>query len=770
MAELPHTAEPARWAGDVRLEEWRSSADLRQVGKPLVRRSAIAKVTGRAAYTADVRLPGMLHAVIVRAKVPHGHVTAIDATAAERVSGVRLVLTPESFPAMPEERSANGAVVHRRPPIAADVHFVGQEIGAVVAETQAAAEDAAGRLVVHYEALPAVIEPEDALRAGAPLVTPQGNLVGGETRVYQRGDLASGEAAARWVRSSEYSTEVQHHNPLEPHCCVAEWQGGVLTLWDSTQGPHAVRDHLVTRLGLPASRVRVLCTFTGGGFGSKNRSKPHHYIAAIAARITARPVRLWIDRRDEFIAARHRAKTRRTLRGGVGEDHGLTFLSHEVTGQDGADPLLAGVAADTGSTERLYRCANVRTEVRQVHTNTQSPVSFRGPTAAEEVFCLEQFVDELAHLAGEDPLTFRLRNHAAVDQVDGQPYSSDNLRRCYELGADRFGWQWRPPTPGAGGPVRRGIGLAAFRPYCLNYEDSQVTVTLESDGSIAVQAGVSEMGTGIENVLAQVVAEELGVEVDAVEVISGDSALPYSIDSSYGSRTTELVGPTARAAAAQARHQLLERAARKIGLPVEDLEIVDAEVRSRRDPARRVAVRAVLGELGRQRILGIGQRHAAMPGVNVAGAAVHFVEVEVDADLGAVRVVRAVCAHDAGRWINPLLVESQIQGAFIQGMGMALFEERAMDRRNGVQINDCMLSYFMPGPMDAPPEIAALDVATPDPSNSINAKGIGEPPLIAAGAAIANALYNALGVRLRAYPLTPDKVLAALRQAERGED
>lgn len=747
------------------MPDWNNTSQLHIVGKPAPRRSAVPKVTGQARYTTDFRVPGMLHCVVVRSKIARGRVVSIDESAAEHIPGVRLILTPWNFPPMPQELSPEGNRIHRRPPIAAEVRFVGDEVAAVVAESEPAAEEAASLLKIRYESYPSVIEPADALQPGAPQITAEvGNLLGGKPEVYQRGDLKKGESDADFVMECVYSTEVQHHNPLEPHCCVAFWQNDELTLWDSNQGPHAVKDHLMARLGLPGNKVRIINEYVGGGFGSKNRSKPFHYIAALASRLTGRPVRLSHNRRDEFIASRHRAKTSHVLRGGVNREGRITFLYHKNVGQDGADPLLAGVSASNDFTGRLYRCDNVRSEVYCVYTNTQSPVSFRGPAAAEELFCLEAFVDELADRAQIDPLEFRIRSYAPIDQVNGLPYSSKGLAECYELGAKRFGWKWTPPGQRGEGPVKRGIGMSSLIFHGLNEEQSQAFVRLNSDGTAEVVVGVSEFGNGIETILAQIAAEELGLRLEEVDVRLGDSIhTPYSIDSSYGSRTTSLVGPAVRAAAAQAKTQLLLLASAQWKLQVDDLRIENSVIRSATGPAVRIPVKEAAAGMGRERILGIGNRHGPMPGVIVQTFGAHFVEVEVDTDTGQVRVLRAVCAHDAGRWINPLLTESQIQGGFIQGMGMALFEERVMDRRNGMMLNDNMLSYFVPGSLDAPPEVIALEVPVLDPSNTIQAKGIGEPPLVAAGAAICNAVFNAIGVRIRSYPITPDKVLAALR-------
>lgn len=739
--------------------------DLRVVGKPAVRRSARQKVTGQAKYSTDISLPGMLYCLILRSKIPRGRVRSIDTTSAAEVPGVKLILTPWNFPEMPVEKTAEGNVVARRRPIAGEVRFVGDEIAAVVAETEAAAEDALHLLKVEYEELPAVIEPEDALKNGAPQITASaGNINGEKPDVYERGNLQKGEAEADWVCEQQYTTEVQHHNPLEPHCCVALWQNDELTLWDSNQGPHAVKDHMVARLGIPSNKIRIVNEFVGGGFGSKNRSKPYHYIAAMASRFTGRPVRLTHSRRDEFIAARHRAKTQHRLKAGIRKDGSLTFLYHKTTGQEGADPLLAGTSAANDFTPRLYRCENVRTEAYQVFTNTQNPVSFRGPCVAEELFCLEVFIDELAHLAGMDPLDFRIHNYADLDQVDGLPYSSKGLNACYESGARQFGWNWTPPQP-KHEARKRGIGMSSVIFHGLEYEQSQALIRMNADGTANVVAGISEFGTGVETILAQIAAEETGLRLEDVVVTLGESDFPYSIDSSYGSRTTALVGPSVRAAAAQAKEQLLAAAAASVpGAQASDLYIEDSMIRSRRDSAFAMPVSRLTSTMGREQIVCIGNRHPAMPNARVHPFAAHFVEVEVDTGTGQIRVIRAVCAHDSGRWVNPLLMESQIQGGFIQGMGMALYEERVMDRRNGMMINDNMLSYFVPTALDTPEEIVAWDARLPDPSNNIQAKGIGEPPLVGAGAAISNAVFNAIGVRIRSYPITPDKVLNALRQ------
>jgi xanthine dehydrogenase YagR molybdenum-binding subunit len=744
----------------VRAEEpW--GPPLPVVGKPVPRRSARDKVTGRTTYTVDLDLPGMLHGRIARSRVPRGRVTRIDTGRAQEVPGVVLILTPETFPDIPGHNLASVPDARGRPALSADVRFAGQEIAAIAAETEDAAEEALGRLDVAYQTLPAVIEPEEALAEGAPLVTPQGNVFEGAPEIVERGDVARGEAEAEVVLERAYSTESQHHNPLEPHCTIAAWSGGALTLWDSSQGPYAIRDAVARVLGLPPGAVRVVSEHVGGGFGSKAALNPHHVIAAVLAQRTGRPVRIAMSRREEFLASRQRAKTRQTIRGGVRRDGRLTFLHHRIVGQAGTDPLLAPVAADAALSKHLYACPNLHAESVRVFTNTQNPVVFRGPTSAEDLFCFEQFIDELAHQVEMDPLEFRLRNHAETDPLDGLPYSSKGLRRAYQAGAEAFGWSWRPPASTRDGPRRRGIGVGSLVFHGAGFEPSQAWVVLDADGTARVAAGVAEMGCGTETVLAQIAAEELGLTLDQVTVAFGDTrTTPYTINASYGSRTMTVAGPAVRAAAAHAKQQLLALAARELRRPVEAVEA--GAVIAGREP---VPVREVTKALGRDSILGVGRRHAAPQGVAVFVFGAHFVEVEVDTDAGQVRVLRAVCAHDSGRFLNPLLAESQVQGGFIQGLGMALFEERIMDRRLGLMLNDSMLAYFTPTILDAPASLAALEVPTDDRSTSIGAKGLGEPPLVAAGAAVANAVYNAIGVRVRRYPITPDKVLAALQEA-----
>jgi len=315
--------------GNAWLESWGPSETLQTVGKAIPKRSGLDKVTGRARYAFDVQLPGMLYGAIVRSMEARGRVVAIDTDRAAQIPGVRTILTPVNFPTLPSQG---------RPALSDQVRFVGEEIAAVAADTEPAAHEAARAITVKYEKYPAVIEPEAAMQPFAPPLTPTGNIGGGGPEIYERGNIQQGEAEADVVYEWRYATEVQHHNPLEPHGCVASWHGQELVLWDSTQGVHMVKDGLAQALGLPLNRIRVINEHTGGGFGSKNGLKPYHIIAAVLSQRSGRPVRLFMTREEEFIASHHRAKSRHIIRAGVKQDGTLTSLYHQIVGQAGPDP------------------------------------------------------------------------------------------------------------------------------------------------------------------------------------------------------------------------------------------------------------------------------------------------------------------------------------------------------------------------------------------------------------------------------------------------
>ena len=734
-------------------------------GHSATRASGAAKVTGRAEFSSDVVLPGLVHAVLVRSTIPRGEVTSFDADRARTYPGVLLVLGPLDQPSMPGIAYTTDPNFRTRPVLDREVRFVGEEIGVVVAATEAAARTAATMVEIGYRPDRACLTIEDSLSEGAPNLTPEGNIVLGLENRIERGDFTAAEASAEVFVEGEYSTEAQHHNPLEPHGCLASWDGDVLTLWDSSQGGHMIREHMARTLGVPLEKVRVVSRYVGGGFGSKINMKAYHVIAAEASRHLGRPVRLFMSRREEFIASHQRASTRRRIRLGATRNGRLCLIDESITGQAGPSNFFARNAAGAANGLRLHKADAIRAELRRVLTNTQAPIPFRGPAAAEDIFCLEQAVDELAHALGMDPLELRRRNIE-------QPRRACGASLCGQgVGALLRSWSrdiWMGVAAariGSGRRHRAGTGIGAAAYDGTLYEASRAEVNCLLDGRIEVRIGVTEIGCGADTIFAQIAAEELGLPLSLVVTHFGDTGTtPRSIDSTNHSRTTTVVGPVVRSAAHALRTALLEAGAKLLQADREDVLLSDRGVSVRHDPFRSVSL-ASIAELNGGGIVCAADRERAPDGIFPAMFAAHFVEVEVNMRTGRVNVLRAVCAHDAGRVINPRMAESQVHGGFLQGMGMALQEQRVLDPRTGHMLNATMWAYQTPSIVDAPASIRFVDAGRPDGANSLGVKGIGEPPLIASGAAIGNAVYNATGVRIRSYPITPAKVLAALEEA-----
>jgi xanthine dehydrogenase YagR molybdenum-binding subunit len=665
------------------------------VGRPHPRVEAPDKVTGRARYSSDVRLPGQLQGRILRSPHPHARILEVDASAARALPGVRAVISSADAPAI---RWYEESLLFDT-----TVRFVGDEVAAVAAETDELAEDALRLIKVRYEALPFTVSLDDGRR--------------GEAQVYRRGEIDKGMQAAEVVIEHEYTTQTALHNCLEPHGCVAAWEGEQLVLYESTQGVFAVRDGIAKALGLAKDKVRVVTEHMGGGFGSKQVAWKQSAIAALLAKRAGRPVQIMLDREAENLAVGNRNATRQRVRLGARRDGRLTGIEARILLQTGAYSA-GGEASDVaGIYQTLYRCDNVHTEQVEVFTNTGPAVAFRAPGYAEGAFALESAMDELARALGLDAIELRLRNYADRQQQEDKPFTShDSLRRCYERVAEASAAFSRASS----GAKRRGIGFAASDWIAgAGSPPGHAWVRLEPDGRASVITGAQDIGTGTRTALCQVAAEELGLPLEKVSIQIGDSARgPYG-PTSHGSTTLATLGPAVRAAAAAAR-------------------------RNRH---------------------GEGSRAPNPEAKSVRTCGAQCAEVEVDVETGEVSVIRVAAAHDCGLVVNPLLLDSQVMGAVTQGVGYALLEERLVDHASGVVLNANLEEYKVPTVADVP-EIRNATLSMPDTeANVVGAKGIGEPPLIPAAPAIANAVFDAIGVRIRDLPLTREKILAALAGA-----
>jgi CO/xanthine dehydrogenase Mo-binding subunit len=746
-----------------RLPGWNADTGLAIVGRSLVRVEGEEKVTGRARYAADIRLPGLLYARVLRSPLPHARLRRIDTARAQALPGVRAVLSAANAPEIPWYQDS---VLFDR-----TLRFVGDEVAAVAADTEEIAEDALRLIDVEYEALPFVVDLDAALRPEAPKLRASGNIAS-EPTIYQRGDPDTGFQAADVIIDEVYTTQTALHNCLEPHGCTAAWVGDRLTLWESTQSVFDVREQVAESLELPEHHVRVVKQYMGGGFGSKQVAWKHAVIAALLSEAAGQPVQLMLDREAENLAVGNRNATRQRVRIGARQDGTITALSVHIEQAVGAYMVGGEGSNVSGIYQRLYNCANVRTEQISVYTNTGPAVAFRAPGYVEGAFALESAMDELARALQLDPLELRLRNYAATDQKRNIPYTTpDSLRRCYERATDVFGWRHyqRPLVHGA---KRRGIGLAAHDWGGSGFPPGYAWIKLNSDGTADVITGTQDIGTGTRTGLTQVAAEELGLPPERVALHLGDTANgPYAPVSS-GSATQATIGPAVRAAAADAKQQLLKAAATFLETEPSQLRVYDGKIYVESKPdIEAMAVAEVTRHIAPHMIQGHGARGPNPPEKSVRTFGAQCVEVEVDVETGEITVLRLVAAHDCGRIINPTLVDNQVVGGVTQGLGFALTEERVVDAQSGVVLNANLEEYKVPTVADIP-AIVHAQVNLPDPeANPTGAKGIGEPPLVPTAPAIANAVFDAVGIRLRHLPLSRHRLLAALVERQReGEE
>jgi CO/xanthine dehydrogenase Mo-binding subunit len=731
-------------------EPWGDDAELHVVGQRVPRMDATEKVTGVARYTADMQRPGMLHAAILRAPVARGHVTEIDLSYALSLDGVRAGVTIDDVPNV----TIDGVRLLDR-----TIYYANQPLAAICADTLEIAQRALNAIVLELETEPPVVSALDALANGAPRVKASGNTHRASPRKASRGDVEAGVLEADVTITREYRTPVALHTALEPHGAVAEWVGGRLTIWESTQGIFMTRREVAKAFGLPLSSVAVIMHYMGGGFGAKNGAPHSTYIAAALAKKTGRPVRCILDREGEQTDAGNRMSTMQRVTLGAKRDGTLTAIDVNVVSALGIGGWLASPAKIY---HELYRCANVRSNEIFAFTNTAAMASFRAPGHVEGAFGLERAMDVLARELNMDPLELRRRNYVTHDQDKGRAYSHKRLDECYRLGAERFGWsEARARQASTTSRVRRGVGMASLTWGAGGGPPAYASVRINRDGTIDVLTGAQDLGTGARTVMAQIAAETLGAKVSDVRTVLGETdSLPFA-SNSWGSITTASVGPAVRVAAEEARDSLFEAAAGMMDAEPDDLEARDSEIHAKSSD-RCLLFRDVCEKLGDVMISGHGSRGPNPDKTAIAAFGAQFAEVEVDVETGIVRVLRIVSAHDSGRIINPTLAESQLEGGIIQGLGYALFEERVLDARSGIPLNPTMHDYKIPTVADIPAIEAFFVEGADTVANHTGAKGLAEPPIIGTAPAVANAVAHALGVDVAEIPLTPWRVLRAL--------
>jgi xanthine dehydrogenase YagR molybdenum-binding subunit len=700
------------------------------IGEPMDRVDGRLKVTGAAKYSAEMTAANMSYAVIVQSTVANGRITKIDTSAARAVPGVIEVLTHENapkLPIVPPNPPGTRVLTLLQDPI---VRYNGQPIALVIADTFEHATEAANRVKATYTTTkPATDMKGAANSAYAP------SQIFGRKPDSLKGDVDAGLAQADVRIEHTYATPIENHNPMEPHGTVAVPDGDKLTVYDSTQYIIGDRDTVAKTLGMPSEDVRLVCYFTGGGFGCKGSVWSHVPLAGMAARVVKRPVKLVLSRRQMYGPVGARPQTEQKITLGAKRDGTLTAIRHESTSHTSRFEDFVEPAAT--QTRMLYESPNIETKHRLVKLDLGTPTFQRAPGHSTGTYALESAMDELAVALDMDPLALRLKNYAEKDPESGHPWSSKSLRECYRVASEKFGWSKRIAKPGSmrDGNVFVGYGMATATYPANRNKASAVAYLKDDNGKVRalVQTATQDIGTGTYTIMTQIAADALGLPVEQVRFELGDSRMPPS-PVSGGSMTAASTGSAVNAVCQEARRQL------------------DALVASGKRLADNPLTVTMDSAPGAER-----QQYS----MHSFGAV--FAEVRVDRDLGEIRVPRIVSAYGAGRILNAKTAHSQFVGGVVWGVGMALTEETLVDRKTGRYLNADLAEYHVPVNAD----IGELDVSFVEEDdkfvNPIGVKGIGEIGITGVAAALANAVYNATGVRVRDLPITIDKVLGGMK-------
>lgn len=746
------------------------------IGRRIPKRDAPYKTTGSIVYGHDLQRAGMLHGKILRSPFPSARIVSIDTTMARRVPGVKAILTGSDVPETNIGLGRDNPILNRDV-----VRRVGDEVAAVAATSMDAALEALTLIDVEYEPLPVLFDASEALQPNAPLIHParRSNLFARKTYAHGDPDAALGDAHV--VVEDRFSLPYVAPAPMEPSVVVAEFDPtGQLTVHTTNQAPYLMQHELGRALGLSPARIRIVQTAIGGAFGRGLDVYPFEAVAALLARASSQPVRIAFDRKEEFLATPLRQPVEVTIRSGATRDGTLLARDVHALLDIGAYASLGTVipvvmAETVGS---LYRLPHARFEADLVYTNNPFTGAMRGFGGPQATFFVELQMDRLAEELGMDPLEFRIRNANRPDETtpQGLKISSCHMKECLEA-VGRIREADKPEDPPA--HIRRGIGFAATinvggGARMHRSDGCGASVRVDDYGQVTVLTGATEIGQGADTVISQIVAETLGVSIEAVCFVNGDTTVaPWDVGV-HASRTTFVAGNAAALAAREARRQILETASELLGVDAQELEARNGVIYVRDEPEQRLplakAVRTRHFREGGQIVTGQGWYDPPNEQVDVhmAGnlsATYSFgaqgVEVEVDTETGQVRVLRVVTANDIGRAINPMLVEGQLEGGIHMGLGYALSEEYFVEEGRG--LNDALREYGILTALDMPPvEIVFLD--THDPQGPYGAKGVGEIGVAPVAPAVVNAVYAAVGVRLKRLPIRPEDVLNGIDQ------
>jgi xanthine dehydrogenase YagR molybdenum-binding subunit len=742
-------------------------AQQKHIGAPMNRVDGHLKVTGAAKYSAEYELPGLVYAVLVGSTIAKGRLTSIDAKAAERAPGVLAVVTHYNSPKVPGYDTAGKdpsqpATVGGPIKIFNDdkIRFNDQPIAVVVADSWERARYAARLIKAQYAKEAHQTNLEDN-KSQAFLPTSAKKNPKSPMADYQRGQADAYKTGALKIEG-EYVIPTEVHHPMEMQSITAHWEApDRLTLYDKTQGTLATRRDFAKEWGLPEANVKVIATFVGGAFGNALHSWPHESAAIIAAKVVKRPVKLMLTREQMFTMVGYRPYTWQKLGMSATPDGKITAITHESIGQTSTYEEFT--ESTLAQTRMMYASPNLTTRYRLAALDIGSPIWMRGPGEATGAFALESAMDEMAHLLNLDPLEFRLRNYTDTDPEKNRPWSTKFLKECYKLGADRIGWNKRKLKPGSlrDGEwlVGYGMGVGTFGAH---RGGAHASAQLRPDGTVLMQCATTDIGPGTGTAMTQIAADTLGIAPEKITFELGHSDYPQA-GTQGGSSTVNSVGPAVQQACLALKDKLRELAGAQnpafASAKKEDVALGDKHLSLSSSTAARVPYADLLKQAGAATVTVEAKPGNEGQQYSMYSFSVHFAEVRVHELTGEVRVSKLVSCADAGTIINEKTAANQMKGGAVGGIGMALMEHARIDDRFGRYVTKDLADYHVPVHADAP-NIEVAFVNQPDLKvNALGTKGIGEIATIGVAPAIANAVFNATGKRVRELPITPDKLV-----------
>jgi len=756
------------------------------VGKSVARVDAREKATGAAIYTSDMRLPGMLVGKILRSPLPHARITNIDVTRARRLPGVKAVITADDTPKI--KFSVIPQLADKLPLAADKVRFVGDEVAAVAAIDEDTAEEALRLIKVDYEPLPAIFDPEQAMQPDAPRIHEhlESNIV--RHALVEIGDVQKGFAESDYIFEERFTTQTQAHTCLETQTTIAAFDtSGRLTLWSTTQAPHDMRQRISHACNLPLKDIRAIKPYIGGAFGRSTKIESVEPITVFLAKATGRPVKISLSREEEFYGTRCRHPFVIKVKMGAKKDGTLLVKEAYVVMDNGAYNSYGPAVLSYACTWfcALYRFPNVKFDGHLAYTNKNYGGAFRGFGDVQVTFAHESMIDKVADGLGMDPKELRLKNANQPGDMTANlmHITTCGLKECIEKSSEAI--QWEKTKKATSKDSSRGVGMAsmiytggASMGSGVNY--SGASITMDWSGAFTLAMGASDIGQGSDTILSQIAAEALGVSIDQIRLVETDTSVTPPCSGTYGSRVTLCAGNAVLRAAKNARSKILELASGMLDTDVSNLELKNGKVFVKKNPNSSIDLVQVAASSYLQKnapIVGNGyfneppQTKDFDPitwyalSVPCLSFATQVVEIEVDRKTGKVNILKLIAAHDVGKAINPMSCEGQIEGGVVQGIGFALTEEVKL-QPDGKIMNPNLTDYTVLSAMDIPP-ITPFLIETNEPNGPFGAKGLGEAVLIPTAPAVANAIYDAIGIRFTELPITSEKILKALK--ERGE-